>query len=271
MRLAVITDEISPDLGTALGVCAELGVRTADLRVVGDESVVLAGAAEVAAIRALLERAGVAVAAISSPFLKCDLWAESDADGPVARAQWDLFERSLAVAQALGAPVVRAFSCWRVADPAAARPAILAALDTAARRATAAGLRLALENEHTCNVATGVETRWYLDRLPALSVLWDPGNEAAFGSAPFPAGYDAVRGRVAHVHVKDVAADGTFTRAGAGTIPYADQVRALAADGYDGALTVETHHDLDGSRVAATRAALLALRDLCAQAGVALA
>ena len=60
--------------------------------------------------------------------------------------QWGILERSLGVARLLGAPVVRAFSFWRVQNPEEVRVEVADALSEASRRTESAGLMLGLEN-----------------------------------------------------------------------------------------------------------------------------
>ncbi len=185
--------------------------------------------------------------------------------------QWDVIERALIVARLLGAPVVRAFSFWRVPDPASVRGEVMRALAQAVERTQEAGLKLGLENEHECNVGTGAEAGWVLNRIPSPSfgLVWDPGNEAMMGSKPFPGGYSHVRGRVSHIHLKDVDEEGNWTKVGKGTIDYLGQLRALAEDGYAGALSLETHYEAPGGGAeGATRESVAAIRALCEQASV---
>ena len=278
MRLCVITDEISQDLAHALDVCEDEGVGTVELRAVGGANVVSHDDDSLEEIRALLKRRGFRVGAIASPFLKCHLYGDGAPEGathfaaPASREeQWAILERSFEVARLFGARIVRSFSFWRVPDPSGVRDEVAGVISEAARRTGAAGLTLGLENEHACNVATGAETRWVLDRAtsPALGVIWDPGNEAAMGSEPFPGGYEQVRGRVVHVHLKDVDVDDNWTKMGAGVIDYAGQFRALARDGYDRLLSLETHYELpEGGAEKATRESLAAIRGLCEEAGI---
>jgi len=187
--------------------------------------------------------------------------------------QWDILDAALRVARLLGAPIVRAFSFWRLPNPEAAREELVRVLEDALRRAEKAGIQLGLENEYACNVATGAEAGWVLSRIPSPSfgIIWDPGNEAKIGSRPFPDGYADIRGRVIHVQLKDLDAEGNWTRMGTGVIDYVSLLRALAADGYEGALSLETHYATpDGGSAGASRESLAAIRALCAQAGVAL-
>lgn len=276
MRLSIITDEISQDLDRALEVCEDLGVRTVELRAIGGANVVSHDQSSLQRVKTTLEDRDFDVCAISSPFLKCHLYGNGTPQGalhfasPASREeQWNVLERTLNVARLLDAPVVRAFSFWRVPDPASVREELVRTLVQAAERAQEAGLKLGLENEHECNVGTGAEAGWVLDRVPSLGLVWDPGNEAMMGSEPFPGGYDQVRDRVIHVHLKDADQSGNWTEMGTGVIDYAGQFRALARDGYDGLLSLETHYELaDGGTEKATRESLAAIRGLCEEAGI---
>lgn len=278
MCLSVITDEISQDLGLALGVCADLGIRTVELRAVGGTNIVSHDLGSLQRIKSTLADGDFDVCAISSPFLKCHLYDGGAPRGamhsatPASREeQWGILESSLRVARLLGAPVVRAFSFWRAEKPEEVREEVADVLSEAARRAESAGLVLGLENEHTCNIGTGIEAGWVLGRIasPSLGVIWDPGNEAMLGSRPFPAGYGHIRGRIAHVHLKDVDVEGNWVRVGTGVIDYPGQLRALAEDGYAGVLSLETHYEVaEGGLEGATRESVAALRELCGRAGV---
>lgn len=280
MRLSIITDEIGQDIVYALGVCRELGISTVELRAVEGQNLVFHPLARVKEVAARLNDGGFSVCSVASPFLKCHFWGTESRsrvhDAPTElteldtrERQFDILERSFEVAHALGAPLVRAFSFWRLPDPTGVRDALTETLTEAADRTQRAGLRLALENEYACNIATGAEARTYLDRIsaPALGVIWDPGNEAFLNHAPYPDGYLAVRERMLHMHVKD-AVEGAFVKMGAGTIDYAGQFRALAADGYEGAVSLETHYILPtGGAEAATRESFAVMRELLTEAG----
>lgn len=282
MQLCIITDEISQNLDHALSVCKELGVGTVELRAVNGANVIQHDAGSLKKIKKTLDAGGFRVAGIASPFLKThihgdgaeDDGAEGDthfADRSTRDEQWQVLDRSFETARFFGAPLVRAFSFWRLERPEEVREEVAEVLAEAAGRTGEAGLRLGIENEHACNLGTGAETGWVLDRVssPALGVIWDPGNEAIMGSEPFPGGYEHVKDRVFHVHLKDVSEGRDWTRMGAGVIDYPAQLRALADDGYDGVLSLETHYETpDGGLEGATRESLAATRSLCEQAGI---
>jgi sugar phosphate isomerase/epimerase len=268
VQLSVITDEIDARLGPALDVCEQLGIRAVELRTVDGVQIVDHAAEAVRAIRQELDARGFQVCAIASPFLKCDR-----GDDPLAQER--VHERALRAAGLLAAPVVRAFAYWREPDPSVALPDLGTALARAATRAHDAGVTLALENEHECNVATSVEARAALNAAasPLLRLIWDPGNAAMLDPASFAGlgGLETIYDRVAHVHLKDVSAAGEWARVGDGTVDFAALLRYLADAGYAGYLSFETHYQRDGSGELATRDCVAALRSIAAQADVELA
>lgn len=277
-QLGVITDEISEDLDTALDVCTDLGIRDIELRSIWNTSIVEQDDPSIQVIADTIRARGFAVCGIASPFLKCHISGDGAAAGATHSAkattrneQWDILARSLDVAASLNAPMVRAFSFWRVNDPASVREEILEILQEATTRTRSAGRLLGMENEYACNIATGEEAAWYLERIPdpTFVLIWDPGNEAALGHAPIPAGYEAVRERIHHIHIKDAVRLGEpveFTVIGEGIIGYEEQFRLLKRDGYEGVLSLETHFDLEGQREGATRACANAVRAIATEA-----
>jgi len=256
VRLSVITDEIDPALARALDVCEELGIDAVELRTLDGVQIVESSDAELEGIRGELDRRGFAVCAIASPFLKCGRRENQD----------DVLAATLRAAAALRAPVVRAFGYWREPDPAAALPDLGRVLHDATAQARSAGITLALENEHECNVATAAEARAALDEADAahLRLIWDPGNAAMLDPSAWngPGELDTIVERVAHVHLKDVSPAGEWTRIGDGIVDFPSQLDCLARAGYDGYLSFETHYVRDGSGELATRDCIAALRSL---------
>jgi sugar phosphate isomerase/epimerase len=280
VRIGVITDEISEDFEYALAVCTDLGIRDIELRSIWNTSIVDHTDDDLGRIEKLIVDGGFNVCGIASPFLKCHVSGDGEAAGRTHSAsaasrddQWDVLARSLQVANRLDAPMVRAFSFWRVEDPTSIRDDLLGVLEEATVRTKAAGKLLGLENEFACNIATGGEAAWYLERItdPTLGLIWDPGNVAALGVQPSPEDFAAISGRIHHVHVKDAVSldveDG-FTVIGAGVVGWEEQLRLFNAQGYNGVLSLETHYAQDGDHESGTRACAAALREIAAGAGV---
>lgn len=256
----------------ALDVCSDLGIAVVELRAIEHTNIVFHDEASLHRIKAELDRRGMRVVSIASPFIKSPIW-QGQANDQEAR-EWEILERALAAAKFFGAPFVRTFSFLREPDVLSVRDRVLGTLREAVRRTEAAGLKMIMENEHACNVATGEEAGWMLQHLAsdAFGVTWDPGNEVRLGShRAFPDGYRHVRDRVFHVHVKDADEQGHWVKMGTGIIDYVGQLRVLADDGYAGAICIETHYDDPvGGREKATRDTYAALRAIAQEAGVSL-
>jgi L-ribulose-5-phosphate 3-epimerase len=267
--IAAITDEFSFDLDTALDAMAQVGMTGAELRLIGDRNIIDFTDDEIARVRERVEQRGMKVLSIASPVLKCVL---PDAPPLDARFQQDVFgsaytiadqprlsTRAFEIAEKSGAKIIRVFSYWRTTAPEQCLDRIVAALHGLADRAADRGLIIGLENEHACNVATGVETGRVLAALdhPALKSIWDPANASILGEVPFPDGYAALpHHRVVHVHAKDCHVQGhkpTWGPLGEMGIDWKGQIAALKRDGYRGAISLETHwRGPDGYRLRAS-------------------
>ena len=137
-------------------------------------------------------------------------------------------------------------------------------------------MTLGLENVRSCWGNTGHNAARILAAVdhPRLRAIWDPGNDYVSGGVPYPDGYRAVLPYTVHVHVKDAAVVDAATGLtrwaciGTGEVDYAGQVAALRADGYRGALSVETHWRKPGDTgPESTRDTLAGLRRFLAPEG----
>ncbi len=122
MRLCVITDEISQDLGHALDVMREYGCTDAELRNIYGKYVVDADADDLAKAKAELTRRNMTVPCIDTPFFKCELHSSSGSDATGAThgarertmdEQMHLLQRSIDLCKQFDAPFIRIFSFWR--------------------------------------------------------------------------------------------------------------------------------------------------------------
>lgn len=258
MRLSVITDEISQDLGRALDVMAEYGCKDAELRNIYDKYIVDAGKDDLHKAELELSRRGFAVPCIDTPFFKCDLEGTNRAASPtgathgaVSRGmdeQMQLLQRAIDLCKRFDAPFIRIFSFWRRGPfTPDIEDKIVDALVRPAEVAERAGVTLLLENEHACYLGTGKETARVVEKVgsPALKMIWDPGNAFMAGEQPYPSGYEACAPHVAHIHIKDARVSGDnkleWTVVGEGEIDYAAHFKRLRADGFAGVLALETH------------------------------
>ena len=270
-QVAFITDEYSADLAEAIAFAQEFAVPLVEIRGLWGTYAILLPPERLKEARRMLDDAGLRCCALSTPLLKC----LAPGFEPVERVLFDIGEaaksfpipteeqfarsgeildRSIEAASILGCDIVRCFSFWRTADAPSAYPLLLEKLDELAPAAERAGIRIGMENEHACNVADCAEAMQVLPKAPRnVGLLWDVLNGASTGETPYPDGYAKLaKSRLFHVQLKDAdlsqgAERFVYRAVGQGDMPYADIFRALAADGYSGAVSMETHFSLDGS------------------------
>lgn len=281
MRLSVITDEISMDLGHALGVMKEYGCTGAEIRSAWSTNIGDLTDAQTDEALKLLDEAGIEVCCLASPLFKCEL---PGADGAqtgnthqaserTAQEQMDLLKRLHKRANQFGTKYIRAFAYWR-RDPLNPKieDAIAAGMSDAVKYCEDNDLVMLLENEHACYFGTGVECAAFLARInsPALRGCWDPGNAYFAGERAFPIGYDAMKPYTEHVHIKDaeLLASGKyrFIVVGEGEIDFKGQLASLKADAYKGYLSIETHYKpFGGTAEQGTRMSLQGLLKLLSE------
>jgi sugar phosphate isomerase/epimerase len=256
-RVAAITDEFSPDLDTAVQAMAGIGMTGAELRTIGGSNIVDLSDQELDRAIETVHGRGLEIVSIASPLLKCVLPGAPAVD---QRFQQDSFAahhtfddqprlaaRSFEIAARTGARIIRVFSYWRTVRPEECFQPIVEALRGLADQAAQHGVTIGIENEHACNIATGEETGRLLAALkhPNLKVVWDPANALVSGEEPFPGGYRHVPvDRIAHVHAKDCRVETdkpAWCPLGEGSLDWNGQMAALARDGYQGWISLETH------------------------------
>ena len=107
-------------------------------------------------------------------------------------------------------------------------------------------------------------------QTPSLMLNWDPGNAAARGEIPYPDGYSHLpKDRIGHCHCKDAVKKGKdydWAPMGGGIINWAGQLKALKADGYHYAVSLETHWNGGGSPEESSRKSWAGMKKLLQQA-----
>jgi sugar phosphate isomerase/epimerase len=285
-RVAVINDEITQDFGRACEIAAhEFGMEWIELRGMWNKNLLKLDAKEIEEARSILEKNKLRVTDIASPLFKVD-WKDApkskyspkrdqfNADFGFEQ-QDEVLDRCIALAKAFRTDRVRCFDFWRLDDPAPFRAAINQKLMDAARTAAKSGIILVLENESSCNTATGAEAAQVLGQInaPNLMLNWDPGNAAARGETPYPDAYNLLpKNRIGHCHCKDVAkkTDGSsheWAAMGRGVIDWVGQFQALKRDGYAYAVSLETHWRGAGSAEESTRQSWAGMKTVLQSAG----
>ncbi len=258
-KLGVITDEITQDFEQALIWAKGFGLNWVELRLIWGKYVTEFTPDEVKRAKDLLAKYELRVSVLDSPYFKTVLPGTNSRfdEGKKDLLQSDfsqqqgLLERAIARARDFGTDKVRIFSFLRVSEPKTVFDRVAKELNRTATIAKGENIRLVLENEFSCNVATGLESAAMLNavKAPALGLNWDPGNAYAAGERkPFPNGYDPLdKKRIWHMHLKDAqenpkSDEPVWRPIGGGKIDYVGQFRAALRDGYEGTMSLETHY-----------------------------
>ena len=259
-RVAVITDEISQDFDHACSVAArEFGMQWVEVRGLWNKNLMNLTSAEIAEAQRIVTKYQLRVTDIGSPLFKVD-WPGAPTskyspkhDQFKADFSYDqqsqVLDKCIEVARTFQTDRVRGFDFWRLEDQAPYRKAINAKLQDATDQLDKHGIIFLLENEMSCNTATGAEAAKTLAAVPSPNFMlnWDPGNAAARGEIPYPNGWELLpKNRIGHCHCKDVVlkpgGEGfEWMPVGKGVIDWVGQFQAFKQSGYHLGVSLETH------------------------------
>jgi sugar phosphate isomerase/epimerase len=249
-NFTVISDEVSQDLPVLIRFVKEFNLPGLELRSMFGRAFKDLTAADIAELKRVARGEGWKIFGCSSPVFKCDL-----DDAAAVRAHLDEFKRSLGVAQELDCDLVRVFTFLRrsPAENAALLPRVAEQLQKLAAIAAGTKVRIGVENEHSCIIATGLEAAVILPQLPdpCFGIVWDPCNVLYVPGAPAEAtaGFAAISSRLHHIHVKDARRiapkpggyPAVAAPVGLGDVGWRAHLAAIQRSGYRGALSLETH------------------------------
>lgn len=244
MRLGVITDEVSQDFAVALDFARDYGLDCVELRSAYEKGPFDYTEEDILKIKAISDRYGIPVTAISSPMFKCEYSEEN------IRLHTEKFGKLLSFAKILGAKKIRCFDFLK--NESVTREMIRDAYAEAYAAAEAAGVTILIESEPTTNSTCCADIAALVrcvDR-PYFKALYDPGNNIyATDEIPYPDGYLAIEDMLAHVHIKDARREGgetVATAVGKGAVDYPAFFAKLNEIGYDGDIILETHYRIEG-------------------------
>jgi sugar phosphate isomerase/epimerase len=258
-NLGIITDQVDMDLAQVLSrFYPQYQLRWAEIRylkLAGEERYVYADATagQLKQVKQQLDDAGVKLSVLDAAIYKIRLPGSTPATDAPAYVngahekfdrQMDDLKRAANAAHVLGTDRIRIFTFRRVADPAMLFDRIVEELQQAITIASREEVRLLVENEYDCNIATGEEIAKLFRALPDTRLMhnWDPCNSYEMGEQPFPKVWNQLdHDRISHIHLKD-AAGKEWKPIGAGDINFVGQFEALKSIKYSGTLSVETRY-----------------------------
>lgn len=263
-KVGAISDGFSQSFEEALLIMQSYGLQWVEIRRVFGIYNTESTPEQIRQMKELVHRYGMRVSVIDSAVYKCTLPGTApitnEKDSYPYPEQMELLKRACDRANALGSQKVRIFTFWRVADPAKVSQRIAAELQKAVDVAKTQNIRLVIENEESCNVATGHELSRILAAVPAanLGANWDVGNGYMQGEVSYPNGYHELdKTRIWHMHLKSMKCQPGLkhcaeTVAGEGQVDLVGQFKALLRDGYHETMSVECEFSLPGLSQQAT-------------------
>ena len=250
-KRAVITDEISQDLSQALKIMQRFELEGVELRSVWEKNPHEWDKEQLNQIKSKIAAAGMQTCCLAAPVFKCKLGNEAE-----YQQHLNILERSMEVANELGANLVRGFTFWDNGRFDEALPEIVEKIGATESLLQKNGITLVIESDP----ATAANSSQRLERVlqqiasPNIKALWDPGNNLYVPDAeqPFPEGYERLKSYIGHIHVKDVSHDPLSGAAeacsfGKGEVGFANVFTRLKADQYNGWLSLETHYRIRGA------------------------
>jgi sugar phosphate isomerase/epimerase len=248
---SIISDEVSQDLAVIRAFVREFKLPGIELRSLNGRAFKDLTNDDVAAISAAARDEGWKIIGCSTPVFKCEI---DDAKG--IREHRDIFKRSLEVARELDSNLLRIFTFLRKPNPTEPQrlKRVTEELLGLVEIAKGSGVKIGIENEHSCLVATVEEMLGILGGLPAdqVGAIWDPCNVLYVPEAAPPAADNLTRlgDRLFHIHLKDAvrrsstkpgALIAVGTPVGIGEVNWREHLQTLQRMGYRGMLSLETH------------------------------
>lgn len=262
LKLGIFSDEISQDFEYALEVIKKLEVGYVELRSMWDKNLIDLSFSELKKVGDLIKKSNLKVSAIASPVFKCYLKEKKTKKSPGNThltqeknyfEHLKMLEHSFELAKMFGTNIIRAFSFWREGNLTdKILEEIVQRFEVPIKRAEEENVVLALENEHECSIGNGEESRRFLDCISSKNVglIWDPGNAYFLGEVPYPDGYELIKDRIVHVHIKDAGKDKKgkpiWLPVGKGEIDFRGQLLALKEGNFQGVISLETHYIPEG-------------------------
>lgn len=282
--MGIFPDEISQDFERALYVTAkEFGLRYVELRTLWDKNLIDLSETDLKRAKRMIEKQGFLVSCIASPFLKCRL-RESTVKGDTFLVEeksydehLDILKHCIDLAKMFSTKFVRCFSFWKERElNKEILEEIIEKFRNPIKIVKKKGLILALENEHTCNIGTGAQACKLFKKIssPNLRLIWDPGNALFAGETPYPDGYEKIKEKIIHVHIKDAVHNRETGKmewkpVGSGEIDFKGQFQSLLSNHFERVVSLETAYvPPTGNKEQGTIESFQGLKKILASLGV---
>lgn len=287
LKIGIFSDEISQDFEHALKVIKELGAGYVELRSMWGKNLVDLSSSELKKAKELIKKYNLKVSGIASPLFKCHFKEKGirKSKGTYLTQEKSYSEHLKMVdycfelARIFNTNIVRAFSFWKEGELTNdILEEIVKRFEIPIKKAEEEDIILALENEYSCFIGSGEESKRFLDHISSKNVglIWDPGNAYFAGEVPYPDGYELIKDRVVHVHIKDAGknekGEPVWLPVGKGEIDFKGQFRSLDKDNFQGVVSLETHYlPENGSQEEGTRESFSGMMSILQSLGIKIA
>jgi len=265
-RFSFITDEAAASPADAIAFAHKYGLQYVELRDVPGAKMHYCRLPEpdLKAAAKEFQDNGLKVSFFNTPYLKITLpgtepirrrpEAPEAREKRIAKDQVEFDRRiedlkqGIRAAHILGATQMRLFTFSRVQEPEKVEQRIAEILGEMAHVAAKEDMKILVENEGSCNVATSPELASMIKLLPDKNVglNWDPHNAfgAPFKEVAYPDGYQVLpKKRIGNLQTKGKSLLETTDK-----IDWTSIFHALERDGYQGQVGLETHY-FDGTKI----------------------
>ena len=236
MEIYAFADEASPSLAGQIRALLDNRLCGIELRNVDGVNVSALSKSAVREIRRRLDAAGLSVWSIGSPVGKVGITDDF-------KPQTELLQRTLEIADCLGAKNLRLFSFYIPASAHDAwRDAVMERLSRFVELAQGSGVTLCHENEKGIFGDTAARCAEIHRMLPEIRAVFDPANFVQCGEDTEKC-WELLRPYIEYIHIKDAVShdkENVLCGTGEGKIK-ALLTRAIRDEGYEGFLTLEPH------------------------------
>ncbi|HEX9016983.1 MAG TPA: TIM barrel protein [Chloroflexota bacterium] len=248
-KLSVFSDDLAADWNRAIEVAQGAGVQGLEIRNIGGRSSKDLTDQEAKAMASALKGTGLQISCMGSTYGR-GFWLD---DLAAKKMTEDVLAKMIRFCEIFDTNKIRVFALWipgyeDAKDKWSVRPRfnldlltrIVRNMEDSVKMAEKAGVSLLIENEGNSYSGTCREARLIMEAIdsPAVQCIFHPRLAGLTGEPAYPEGYNQTRDFTKHVHM------GRLDYYWAGTeptIPHREVLEALAADKYDGWITIERH------------------------------
>ena len=250
--LSAFADEASPILDEQIEALVQAGIYCVEMRGVDGKNVKDLTDEEARAAREKLDKAGICVSSMGSPFGK--IGVNDDFEPHFAQ-----FKRALELCRILGTKRMRMFSFYypKGEDPAQYKAVVFERLERMLVEAEKAGIELCHENEKGIYGDAASRCLELIEHFGGrLKCVFDPANFIQCGEKPIE-NFALLKDHICYMHIKDALMEtGAVVPSGAGDGDVAKIIAGLAPRAQGMVLSVEPHltvfkglSDLQGEEV----------------------